>query len=254
MAGKDHVRARADPSEVWRRHVECWYAPQCPTPAVFGGPRRDATYCARNAIARPDPPVGEMREPCMRPLPIEAIHPYTPARVRVGAGHVHDYESTWPIKHGNVTQASLQEPRGIVHVTEGNGGVPGDETGSRICRIAEMKACRPLTPCDACLPAAYTLRRMPAYRLRPATHACTLRWPCQVWWAPTPSSIAQARRSHGAALTARAVGTAGSSRTTPRTLRTSTCRIMAVSDLWPFLAGLRLGRSAPSANTHTRGP
>ena len=41
------------------------------------------------------------------------------------SGHVHDYESTWPIKNGNVTQTNYVEPKGIVHVTDGNGGVPG---------------------------------------------------------------------------------------------------------------------------------
>ena len=41
------------------------------------------------------------------------------------SGHVHDYESTWPIKNGNVTQTNYNEPKGIVHVTDGNGGVPG---------------------------------------------------------------------------------------------------------------------------------
>merc|ERR1719453_1821603 len=41
------------------------------------------------------------------------------------AGHVHDYEVTWPMKQGQVVQKDYVEPRGIVHITEGNGGVPG---------------------------------------------------------------------------------------------------------------------------------
>jgi hypothetical protein len=51
------------------------------------------------------------------------------------AGHVHSYESTWPIcdfttgalckdKAGKELQ-SFDEPLGTVHITEGNGGVPG---------------------------------------------------------------------------------------------------------------------------------
>ena len=47
------------------------------------------------------------------------------------SGHVHDYESTWPIKNGNVTQTNYVEPKGIVHVTDGNGGVPGVVGGGR---------------------------------------------------------------------------------------------------------------------------
>jgi hypothetical protein len=51
------------------------------------------------------------------------------------AGHVHSYESTWPLcdfltgtlcksSDGTALQ-SFDEPRGTVHITEGNGGVPG---------------------------------------------------------------------------------------------------------------------------------
>lgn len=46
------------------------------------------------------------------------------------AGHVHSYESTWPIcdfttgQICNGTQ-SFNNPKGTVHITEGNGGVPG---------------------------------------------------------------------------------------------------------------------------------
>jgi len=41
------------------------------------------------------------------------------------AGHVHSYSTTWPIYGGAVTNKSLLNPRGTVHVLEGNGGVPG---------------------------------------------------------------------------------------------------------------------------------
>lgn len=50
------------------------------------------------------------------------------------AGHVHDYSSTWPIcydpAHGSsavceANKDNFNNPKGTVHVTEGNGGVPG---------------------------------------------------------------------------------------------------------------------------------
>lgn len=51
------------------------------------------------------------------------------------AGHVHSYENTWPLCNlatGEVCKAangssiqSFAEPKGTVHITEGNGGVPG---------------------------------------------------------------------------------------------------------------------------------
>ena len=41
------------------------------------------------------------------------------------AGHVHSYSTTWPIFGGNVTERSYVDPKGTVHVLEGNGGVPG---------------------------------------------------------------------------------------------------------------------------------
>jgi len=51
------------------------------------------------------------------------------------AGHVHSYENTWPLcdfttgelcrdSNGTVLK-TMDEPRGTVHITEGNGGVPG---------------------------------------------------------------------------------------------------------------------------------
>jgi hypothetical protein len=39
---------------------------------------------------------------------------------------VHDYESTYPIcGNGTVCQLNYNQPRGTVHICEGNGGVPG---------------------------------------------------------------------------------------------------------------------------------
>lgn len=60
------------------------------------------------------------------------------------AGHVHDYEVTWPIKNGNVTQLNYIEPKGIVHITDGNGGVPGvlGTFGMTDCASADKPWCR----------------------------------------------------------------------------------------------------------------
>mmetsp|Transcript_42180 Transcript_42180/g.75523 ORF Transcript_42180/g.75523 Transcript_42180/m.75523 type:complete len:567 (-) Transcript_42180:138-1838(-) len=41
------------------------------------------------------------------------------------AGHIHDYESTWPMKNGRVCQKSFENPTCPVYIVEGNGGVPG---------------------------------------------------------------------------------------------------------------------------------
>ena len=54
------------------------------------------------------------------------------------SGHVHDYESTWPIKNGNVTQTNYNEPKGIVHVTDGNAFF--NRPGPRLVESAEILA------------------------------------------------------------------------------------------------------------------
>ena len=41
------------------------------------------------------------------------------------SGHVHSYSVTWPVFGGAVAKKSLVNPKGTVHVVEGNGGVPG---------------------------------------------------------------------------------------------------------------------------------
>lgn len=41
------------------------------------------------------------------------------------AGHVHDYESTWPMYKGKICAKSFNNPKCPLHITEGNGGVPG---------------------------------------------------------------------------------------------------------------------------------
>jgi len=43
----------------------------------------------------------------------------------MNAGHVHDYCATWPMVNNVATQKNYINPTGIVHITEGNGGVPG---------------------------------------------------------------------------------------------------------------------------------
>jgi hypothetical protein len=41
------------------------------------------------------------------------------------AGHVHDYTVNWPMNNGNMTgQKDYTDPKGTIHICEGNGGVP----------------------------------------------------------------------------------------------------------------------------------
>lgn len=43
------------------------------------------------------------------------------------AGHVHSYDTTWPMCNGTICGGvkSYSNPKGTIHITEGNGGVPG---------------------------------------------------------------------------------------------------------------------------------
>eukprot|EP00756_Hemistasia_phaeocysticola_P036841 Hpha_TRINITY_DN16663_c1_g2::TRINITY_DN16663_c1_g2_i1::g.181626::m.181626 len=41
------------------------------------------------------------------------------------AGHIHDYEASWPMKNNVVCQKNYTNPRCTVFIVEGNGGVPG---------------------------------------------------------------------------------------------------------------------------------
>ena len=42
------------------------------------------------------------------------------------AGHVHSYDVTWPLCNGTFCgQRNYTDPAGTIHITEGNGGVPG---------------------------------------------------------------------------------------------------------------------------------
>lgn len=67
------------------------------------------------------------------------------------AGHVHDYCSTWPICHNLTTGTSdvcadntdnFVNPSGTVHVTEGNGGVPGVVGTSTLKDCSSTDWCR----------------------------------------------------------------------------------------------------------------
>lgn len=74
------------------------------------------------------------------------------------AGHIHDYQSTWPVCFNPKTGTSaickdgagkairnFVEPKGLVHVTEGNGGVPGvvgTSTLNANCSSATAEWCR----------------------------------------------------------------------------------------------------------------
>jgi len=48
------------------------------------------------------------------------------------AGHLHNYGATWPLCNGALCdgRASYIDPKGTVHITEGNGGVPGQVSGT----------------------------------------------------------------------------------------------------------------------------
>ena len=48
------------------------------------------------------------------------------------AGHVHEYSVSWPIFGGALTEKSFLNPKGTVHVVEGNGGVPGAHERSKL--------------------------------------------------------------------------------------------------------------------------
>lgn len=56
------------------------------------------------------------------------------------AGHIHASEVTYPILKGSVTQKNYINPKGVVHITEGNGGVPG------VSNSSTMVDCQKLSP------------------------------------------------------------------------------------------------------------
>ena len=65
------------------------------------------------------------------------------------AGHVHDYNSNWPICEGGicmddsgVPQTNFNKPRGPVHICEGNGGVPGVVGESTLTNCSSEPWCR----------------------------------------------------------------------------------------------------------------
>ena len=48
------------------------------------------------------------------------------------AGHEHSYSASWPIFNGASANHSLVDPKGTVYVVEGNGGVPGAHSRSKL--------------------------------------------------------------------------------------------------------------------------
>jgi len=67
------------------------------------------------------------------------------------AGHVHDYAATWPMCDGDVCKdasgfplKSYKNPKGTIHITEGNGGVPGVSGKNDVqnCPIGNSSWCR----------------------------------------------------------------------------------------------------------------
>lgn len=65
------------------------------------------------------------------------------------AGHVHDYTVNWPLDNNSaVTQRNYSNPRGTIHICEGNGGVPaGGYTCGGSNHSGHNKSCE--TPCVA---------------------------------------------------------------------------------------------------------
>jgi hypothetical protein len=56
------------------------------------------------------------------------------------AGHIHSYSASWPIFGGAVAKKSLVNPKGTVHVVEGNGGVPGAHSHSKLYACKKASA------------------------------------------------------------------------------------------------------------------
>jgi len=67
------------------------------------------------------------------------------------AGHVHDYAATWPMCNGDICKDGSGEPvktynnpKGTIHITEGNGGVPGVQGKNDVqqCGSSTTEWCR----------------------------------------------------------------------------------------------------------------
>ena len=55
------------------------------------------------------------------------------------SGHVHDYESVWPVVNNTVCQTNYHNPHCPTHMTEGNGGVPGVGGGFDVVSDCSVK-------------------------------------------------------------------------------------------------------------------
>eukprot|EP00039_Didymoeca_costata_P007124 m.96550 g.96550 ORF g.96550 m.96550 type:complete len:643 (+) comp13550_c0_seq1:205-2133(+) len=62
------------------------------------------------------------------------------------AGHVHSYSMTWPVVNGSATSKSLVNPKGTVHLLEGNGGVPGTHSHSKMVPCTKSAPQEPIAP------------------------------------------------------------------------------------------------------------
>ena len=62
------------------------------------------------------------------------------------AGHVHAYSVTWPLYGGQVTNRSLVDPKGTIHLVEGNGGVPGTARKHGNARVMPCSRSAPQEP------------------------------------------------------------------------------------------------------------
>lgn len=60
------------------------------------------------------------------------------------AGHVHSYDVTWPLCNGTFCgEKTFVDPKGTVHITEGNGGVPGVKSANSVhpCKTSYGRLC-----------------------------------------------------------------------------------------------------------------
>jgi len=60
----------------------------------------------------------------------------------VNAGHIHNYEASWPMKYGQACQKDFNSPKCPVYIVEGNGGVPGAPGNCELDDCADTDWCR----------------------------------------------------------------------------------------------------------------
>merc|ERR1711953_410093 len=58
------------------------------------------------------------------------------------AGHIHNYEASWPMKNGKACQKDYENPKCPVYIVEGNGGVPGASGNCKLDSCSGTAWCR----------------------------------------------------------------------------------------------------------------